>query len=131
MSGLNISCGDFQADDKSGSAFERVLRDLPEISDASRQEILAGFDEQDFTLIAPDMALKLIPQLRSYRDLLVTEIGHGDFLREMAREESVGICSVKLKWGEGRGARLYCAINLLAACERSAASLEPVAIRLD
>lgn len=131
MSGLNISCGEFQADEKSGSAFERVLRELPEFSDAARQEIFAGFDEGEFTLIAPHVAIELIPQLRAYRDSLVSEIGHGDFLREMAREESVGTCSVKLKWGEGRGWRLYCAINLLAACEHSAVSLEPVAVCLD
>lgn len=131
MSGLNISCGEFQADEKSGSAFERVLRDLPEISDASRQEILSGFDEGEFVLIALDAAIELIPQLRAYRDSLVSEIGHSDFLREMEREESVGIFSVKLKWGEGRGWRLYCAVNLLAACEHSAVSFEPVAVSLD
>jgi hypothetical protein len=131
MSGLNISCGEFQADEKSGSAFERVLRDLPEISDASRMEILAGFDEGEFILIAPDVAIELIPQLREYRDSLVSEIGHSDFLREMDREESVGICSVKLKWGEGRGWRLYCAVNLLAACEHSSVSLEPVVVCID
>jgi hypothetical protein len=131
MSGLNISCGEFRADEKSGSAFERVLCELPGISDASRQEILAGFDEAEFILIAWDVAIKLIPQLRDYRDSLVSEIGHSDFLREIDREESAGICSVKLKWGEGRGWRLYCAINLLAACEHSAVSLEPVAVCLD
>ena len=131
MSGLNISCGDFHADDKAGSAFERVLNELPRLADETRVRILAGFDEGEFTLIAPDVAKGLIPQLRDYRASLISEIGHSDFLREMSREESSGICSVKLKWGEGRGRRLYCVTNLLAACEHSSASLQPVAVSLD
>jgi len=131
MSGLNISCGAFQAGEKSGTAIERVLRELRELSDESRDEILAGFDEGEFTLIPPDIATELVPRIRNYRDALISEIGHDDFLREMTREENLGICSVKLKWGEGRGWRLYCAVNLLAACEHSAVSREPVAICLD
>lgn len=131
MSGLNISCGAFQADDKSGTAIERVLRDLPGFPEKSRNEILAGFDDGNSTLIAPNVAAELVQRLRGYRDALIAEIGHGDFLREMNREENLGVCSVKLKWGEGRGARLYCAVNLLAACEYSSVSHEPVAIYLD
>lgn len=130
MSGLHISCGDFQAEEKSGSAIERVLRDLPEFSDTFRQEILAGFDEGESTLIRSEVAVALIPRLRAYRDSLISEIGHSDFLREMNREDQLGIPPVKLKWGEGRGWRLYCAINLLAACEHSAVSLEPVSVSL-
>jgi hypothetical protein len=131
MSGLNISCGEFQADEKSGTAFERVLGELPGVSGDTRQAILAGFNDGEFTLITPDVAIELISQLRDYCDSLVSEIGHGDFLREMNREERSGICSVKLKWGDGRGWRLYCATNLLAACEHSAISHQPVAICLD
>ncbi len=130
MSGLNISCGDFVADEKSGTALERVLSDLKGLPDVDRQRILAGFDNEEFTLIAPDLANRLIAPLRDYRDALVAEIGHADFLREMEREERSGMCSVKLKWGEGRGWRLYCTVNLLAACEHAAASHLPVAVSL-
>ncbi len=131
MSGLNISCGEFQADEKSGFPFERVLSALPGISGETREQILAGFDDGESTLIAPELAIELIPQLRDYRDALVSEIGHSDFLQEMNREEASGVCSVKLKWGEGRGWRLYCAVNLLAACEHSALSRQPVVVSVD
>ncbi|WP_028102026.1 hypothetical protein [Pseudoduganella violaceinigra] len=131
MSGLNISCGDFRADEKSGSPLERVLRDLPGLTDEIRQEILAGFDAGEYTQVAPAIAIGIIPQLRAYRESLVSEIGHSDHLREMAREENAGACSVKLKWGEGRGWRLYCAVNLLAACEHAAVTHEPVLVSLD
>jgi hypothetical protein len=131
MSGLNISCGEFRADEKSGSSFERVLFELTAISDGTQREILAGFDEAEFTQIATDVAIRLIPHLRDYRDARVLEIGHCDFLTEMDREERSGASSVKLKWGEGRGWRLYCAINLLAACEHLERSHEPVIVCID
>jgi len=131
MSGLSISCGEFRADDKSGSAFERVLKDLPHLPDEARQAILAGFDDGEFTRIATDVAAALIPHLRAYQDSLIAEIGHSDSLREIEREERTGICSVKLKWGEGRGWRLYCTTSLLAACEHSAKSRQPVTVYVD
>jgi len=36
-----------------------------------------------------------------------------------------------LKWGEGRGWHLYCAKNLLAACEHSVVTEEPVVVSVD
>jgi hypothetical protein len=130
MSGLNISCGDIRAGDQAGTAFERVLSELPGISNETRQQLMSGFDEGEQTLIDPADAASLIPSLRLYRDQLIAEIGHDDALQEMAREERTGICSIKLKWGEGRGSRLYCTINLLAACERSVSAQQPVLICL-
>jgi hypothetical protein len=130
MSGLNISCGKCFADDKAGSAFERVLEDLPNVSDDTKRDILSGFDNNEHTTIGSDIAVHLIDSLRRYRDQLVSEIGHGDWLKEMDREQETGANPVELKWGEGRGWRLYCAVNLLAACEHSSVSQEPVVVCL-
>lgn len=130
MSGLNISCGDFHAGDKAGTAFERVLSELPDVPSELQQRILSGFDHADHILIEPTNAAQLIPSLRRYRNQLIAEIGHDDPLQEMSREEKTGICSIKLKWGDGRGSRLYCAINLLAACEKSALTQQPVLVCL-
>ncbi|MGZ5857342.1 MAG: hypothetical protein ACXWJK_08900 [Burkholderiaceae bacterium] len=131
MAGLNISCGDFQADEKSGSAFERVLLDLPGIDDGVKQQILSGFDNEEYVLIEAVGAAELVSSIRAYLDNLVMEIGHSDYRAEMEREEQAGADPVKLKWGEGRGWRLYCAINLLRACENSAETQEPVVVCLD
>ncbi|WP_017461002.1 hypothetical protein [Dyella ginsengisoli] len=130
MSGLNISCGDFLADDKSGSAFERVLIDLPRIDGAIKHQILSSFDSAEYTVIEATLAKDLVSSIRAYRDQLVLEIGHDDYLKEMEREEQTGADPIKLKWGEGRGWRLYCSNNLLAACEQSAATQEPVVVCL-
>lgn len=130
MSGLNISCGDFHAGDKAGTAFERVLSELPEIPQQTRQKILSGFDTGEHTLIDPDDAAALMPALIAYRDRLIGEIGHADWLQEMEREERSGVCSIKLKWGEGRGSRLYCAVSLLEACERSALTRQQVLVHV-
>jgi hypothetical protein len=130
MGGLNINCGEFFADDKSGSAFERVLSDLLGFDDEVKQEILSGFDDNEYTLIEPSYAAQMISPLKVYRDALIRDIGHSDFHKEIDREQSNGGDPVKLKWGEGRGWRLYCAINLLAACEHSLRHQQPVAICL-
>jgi hypothetical protein len=132
MSGLNISCGNYRADDKSGSAFERVISDLPGVADELKHQILAGFEDGEYVVIDAALAASLVPAICSYRDSLVGEIGHADYLREMEREEREARATpVELKWGEGRGWRLYCSINLQAACERAADTQEPVVVCLD
>jgi len=131
MSGLNISCGDFHAGDKAGTAFERVLSELPDVPQDIKQNILSGFDHGDHTLIQASDAAQLIPPLRLYKDQLIAEIGHANWHQEMDREERTGVCSIKLKWGEGRGSRLYCTTSLLTACEHSALTQNPVLVCLD
>ncbi|WNH44952.1 hypothetical protein [Xanthomonas hawaiiensis] len=59
---------------------------------------------------------------------MVADIGHDDHLQETRREDETGPDPAALKWGEGRGWRLYCAKNLLAACEHSAVIDEPVVV---
>ena len=130
MGGLNISCGEFMADDKSGSAFERVVLDLVGVPNEMKRDILSGFEEQEFVLIEPKCAAAIIEPLEGYRSQMVAQIGHSDWLAETQREEESGGDPVKLKWGEGRGWRLYCSVNLLAACRASVQCGEPVAVCL-
>jgi hypothetical protein len=131
MSGLNISCGNFSSEDKAGTPFERVIDELSDIPQEIKKNILSGFDTDEHTFIDPEDAKLLIPPLRAYRNHLVAEIGHDDWMREIDREERTGVCSVKLKWGEGRGWRLYCTVNLLAACQESARTRQPVLVCLE
>ncbi|MBO9872827.1 MULTISPECIES: hypothetical protein [Xanthomonas] len=65
---MNVSCGDLITDEKSCSAFERVLEDLPGIEDAIKQQILSGLDEEDSGLIQPPVARDFAPVLCAYRD---------------------------------------------------------------
>lgn len=130
MSGLNISCGEFLAEDKSGSAFERVLLDLLGVPEDMKQDILSGFEEQEYVLIEPSRAAALIQSLEAYQSQMVAQIGHSDWWVETQREEENGGDPVKLKWGEGRGWRLYCSANLLAACRTSVQGGEPVVVCL-
>ena len=130
MGGLNISCGEYLADDKAGSAFERVLSELPNVDSGLKRVILSGFDDQEFTVIESEVASQLIEPLKAYRQEIEGLIGHDDWAMETAREEASGSDPLKLKWGEGRGWRMYCAVNLLRACEVSEASGEPVVVCL-
>jgi hypothetical protein len=130
MSGLNISCGSFSSGDKAGTPFERVIDELSGVAQEIKKRVLSGFDTDEHTLIGPEDAELLIQPLLAYRNRLVAEIGHDDWMREIDREERTGVCSIKLKWGEGRGWRLYCAVNLLAACQESAKTGQPVLVCL-
>lgn len=130
MSGLNISCGSFSSEDNAGTPFERVIDELSGVPVKIKKNILSGFDTDEYTFIDPEDAELLIPALLGYRSFLMAEIGHDNWMREIDREESTGVCSIKLKWGEGRGWRLYCAVNLLAACQESAKTRQPVLVSL-
>jgi hypothetical protein len=130
VSGLNINCGDFPSDDKSGSAFEQVLKELHGLDEDLKNEILAGLDEGEFTLIQPEQAQLIIAPLTKFKASLVREIGHEDWAKETEREELAGADPVELKWGKGRGWKLYCARNLLGACHHSVSTSEPIAICL-
>ena len=130
MGGLNISCGNFLGEDKSGSAFEVVLSQLDGVDPFVKDKLLSGFNDEEYVLIETQISSLLVEPLRLYRDGLIKDIGHDDWLRETLLEESNGGNPTDLKWGEGRGWRLYCAENLLRACQHSAASEEPVVVCL-
>ena len=128
MSGGNIHCGSFTGNDKSGSALEGVLAALSEQAGDIVQEIRTGLDEGDYVLIPETRAVQLLPLLRSYRQALISEMGHEDWARETAAEESAGMDSIKAKWGAGRGWRLYCVTDLIRACEASIAQHEVICV---
>ncbi|WP_156416571.1 MULTISPECIES: hypothetical protein [unclassified Sphingopyxis] len=105
MGGINIYCGSFQGEDKSGSAFEDVLDDLSILADANTLSVISRIklsleDASDHILVFPDDASDLIEPLRAYNATSTT--------LEMERH--------------------YCSRNLLKACETAAAEGEPVAL---
>ena len=128
MAGGNIHCGSYEASDKSGSAFEGVIKEIR----SSIEEIAEDFDRQlddaEYVLIQPEQAHELIKVLSSYRSRLIKEIGNEDFNQEILREENAGMDPVEAKWGKSRGWRLYCTNDLLGACQTSIRENEPVCI---
>jgi hypothetical protein len=92
------------------------------------QEIRRGLDRGDYVLIPEARAAQLLPLLQSYRHVLIAAIGHDDWARETAAEESAGMDSIEAKWGAGRGWRLYCVTDLIRACEASIAQHEVICV---
>lgn len=128
MAGGSIHCGSFVSGDKSGSAFEGVLKDMRVLIPEIAEEIDRQLEEGEYVLIEPGEVKKLIEPLTNYRLKLVEEIGHDKFDQEISREEEAGMDSVSGKWGESRGWRLYCVNDLLGACQTSLKEMEPVCI---
>ena len=128
MAGLNISCGTFYGDDKSGSAFEGVLDALSDAPAELVRSIKEGFDGGDHVLISEKQAASLLPLLVEYRARLVNEMGHEDWASEVAAEEAAELDPTGGKWAASRGWRLYCTTNLIRACQTSAVEHEPIAI---
>lgn len=128
MAGGNIHCGSFKAEDKSGSAFEAVIKDIS----AEIQEVVRAVDQQltaqEYVLLTTAHTATLINPLEKYIDLLISQIGHDNHRLEIENEEKAGMDSVEGKWGLSRGWRLYCAQNLLSACRTSLLENEPVCI---
>ena|SRR6266849_3688780 len=132
MAGGYIHCGTFSGSDKSGSALEGVLNSLPDEAGHIRQAIEAQLDDkQQFALIPEQQASQLLPLLLSYREQLVLQIGHEDWKRETETEERAGLDSIELKWRSGRGWKLYCATDLIGACNASLAQHEPIWITFE
>jgi hypothetical protein len=130
MGGLHISCGSFSGEDKSGSAFEGVLGALQDAPAGFIADITAGFEDSEYVLIPADKAAVLLPLVVAFRERLVSEIGHDDWWKETLEEEKAGLKPVDAKWGAGRGWRLYCATDLIRACEVSSVEQEPVLVCL-
>ncbi|MFC4526333.1 hypothetical protein ISN76_19090 [Dyella halodurans] len=130
MAGLHISCGTFSGDDKSGSAFEAVLKALGNVSDDLVPSITSGFETSEFVTISATQAEVLLPALIEYRKALVEEIGHQDWRRATADDEKAGLDPVKAKWGQGNGWRLYCVTDLIAACKTAVTEHQEVVVVL-
>jgi hypothetical protein len=128
MAGGNIHCGSFEASDKSGSAFEGVIKDIRlEIYEIA-EDIDQQLDSQEYVLLSTEQAAALTVPLEKYINYLVAQIGHDNCELEIENEEKAGMDSIEGKWGLSSGWRLYCAKNLLGACKTSLLENEPVCI---
>ncbi|PDS34463.1 hypothetical protein CO665_31010 [Rhizobium anhuiense] len=109
MGGVNIYCGSFVGNDKSGTKFEIVLNEVvaQDGSDKTRQIVLGVMesinDAEDHILISPEDAEELIFPLTEYLQRLRDDISTFDM-------------------------REYCAIDLLKACEVAVEEREPIAL---
>ncbi|WP_430419381.1 hypothetical protein [Phenylobacterium sp.] len=135
MGGINIYCGSFSGDDKSGSAFEGVLAGMEAMASTHEGEAIARVksaleDASDHILIEPDEARLLLPLLRRYSAEVDGQLAvPGDLFDQMARDEDEStIDATVLQFGAGLGWRAYCARDLLKAFEVADAEAEPVAL---
>lgn len=135
MGGINIYCGSFSGDDKSGSAVEGVLAGMEAMASTHEVEAIARVksaleDASDHILIEPDEARLLLPLLRRYSAEVDGQLAvPGDPFDQMARDEDGStIDATVLKFGAGPGWRAYCARDLLKAFEVADAEAEPVAL---
>jgi hypothetical protein len=148
VGGGYISCGDFEGDDKSGSALLGVVEDLQTLlrreSDSALGDLLAGMhafvsgeaappdDWEDKIEITADQMAALLPYLKKCRDHLVENSGTSDPGKAMEAEQAAsGSNSSELKWGKGTGWRLYCVTDLLGAAEHAMANQQSVFISFD
>lgn len=134
MGGGYISCGDFEGDDKSASAFFGVFAairsDLEALNDAQVQSFVyqvgrveTGHDDPPIA-IAPHLASVLLPRLVIFRDQLVERLGTRD--RYAALE-----ANPEGKWGEGLAWQFNCVEDLIPACEHAVENQENVVIDFD
>lgn len=135
MGGINIYCGSFEGEDKSGSAVEGVLNGIAEMASAPERTTIGRVraalqDGEDHTLIEPEDARLLLPILRQYAARLDAQLATpGDPFDQMRRDERQLPARVtELQYGESLGWRAYCARDLLKAFEVADAESEPVAL---
>jgi hypothetical protein len=135
MGGINIYCGSFEGEDKSGSAVEGVLNGIAERASAPERTIIGRIRAalqggEDHTLIEPEDARLLLPILRQYAARLDSQLATpGDPFDQMRRDERQLPARVtELQYGESLGWRAYCARDLLKAFEVADAESEPVAL---
>jgi hypothetical protein len=136
MSGINIYCGSFEGDDKSGSAVEGVLNGIEEMASAPQRAAIGAIkeglldEEMDHLLIEPADARLLLPILREYAARVDGELAvPGDPFDQMARDErALPGRETDLKYGEGLGWRAWCVRDLLKAFETADAESEEVAL---
>jgi hypothetical protein len=141
MGGGYISCGEFLGEDKSGSAFEGVLRGIPTIlaPDAAAtftkhvatpllQALYVG--EQEFE-ITPEIVGHLFQPLTTYYAHLDQVLGHPHPYEAPELDRTRGLDMTDAKYGAGLGWQFYCTHDLLRACEISRDTGEPIVISFD
>ncbi|HEY2709391.1 MAG TPA: hypothetical protein VGI95_15180 [Caulobacteraceae bacterium] len=135
MGGINIYCGSFEGEDKSGSPFQAVLAAMDKMASAPERSIIARIlaampQEDDHLLIAPDDARALAPLLRRYAAQIDGQLASpGDPFDQMTRDERASPDRItELQYGESVGWLAYCAQDLLQAFETAVAEQEEVAL---
>jgi hypothetical protein len=135
MGGINIYCGSFEGEDKSGSAVEGVLSGMDEMASGPQRSAIARvksalLEGEDHALIEPGDARLLLPLLRQYGGHLDAQLAlPGDPLDQMRRDERQSPARIsELQYGESLGWRAYCARDLLHAFEVADAQSEEVAL---
>ena len=135
MGGINIYCGNFEGEDKSGSAVEGVLSGVEEMAYTLQRTTIARIkaallEADDHMVIAPGDARLLLPLLRQYSTSLDAQlVTPGDPLDQMRRDERQFPDRItELQYGESLGWRAYCASDLTKAFEVADAESEDVAL---
>jgi hypothetical protein len=136
MGGGYIQCGDFSGSEKSGSAISGLIDALPEFAPAADRrsfaeiviaplrEALANYEE--YILIEPTIAARLIPVLENFNSRVGEELGFPEPIDALAKDDEAGLNPTEAKWGKGKGWQYYCAHDLLQACRVSADKREPI-----
>jgi hypothetical protein len=135
MGGINIYCGSFEGEDKSGSPFQAVLAAMDKMASAPERSIIARIlaampQEDDHLLIAPDDARALLPLLRRYAAEVDRQLSTpGDPFDQMTKDERASPDQItELQYGDSVGWLAYCASDLLKAFETADAEEEEVAL---
>jgi hypothetical protein len=135
MGGINIYCGSFEGEDKSGSAVDGVLNGIMEMASAPQRTIIdriktSLLEGEDHALIEPEDARLLLPLIRRYSADVDGRLAiPGDPLDQMRRDEQQSPARIaELQYGESLGWRAYCARDLLRALETADAESEEVAL---
>ena len=141
MGGGYISCGEFMGEDKSGSAFEGVLRGIPTLlsakeaarfSDQVATPLLQALHEggEQFE-ISPEMVSHLFQPLTRYHAYLDETLGHPHPYDAPELDRKRGLDMTEAKYGAGLGWQFYCTHDLLRACEVSQQKGEPIVFGFD
>src|SRR5687767_12921583 len=118
MGGGYISCGEFMGDDKSGSAFEGVLRGIPIVltaeegtafSEQVAAPLLQALHEggEQFE-ISPEMVSHLLQPLTRYHAHLDETLGHPHPYDAPELDRERGLDMTDAKYGDGPGWQFYC-----------------------
>jgi len=134
MGGGYISCGDFEGEDKSASAFFGVLAAIRPALESLNAAHVNSFVQQVAkvetghadppVVIPPRVAAVVLPRLSVLRDELVARLGTSD--RYAALD-----AAPEGKWGEGPAWELHCIEDLIPAWEHAIEEQQDIVIDFD
>ena len=140
MAGGYIQCGDFMGSDKSGSAISGLVDALPKFAPPADQSFVeavigplrqAVANCQEYILIEPDIAARLIPALERFNAHVGQQLGFPEPWDAPAKDDDAGLEPIEAKWGEGKGWQYYCSNDLVQACRVSTETREPICVSFD